>query len=145
MKFIRTKLLVALLGAGIMAAGVTSIALAAQHQNRARGCYGVCGTRTSLSLSRHLVFYGEEQFEVFHVRVSPVVMGAAGVPKGTVKVQEMGRTLCTIKLVRGVGSCALNRRELRPKRRPYHIDAVYLGHGTFGRSVSPEQLLVVVR
>jgi len=145
MKFIRIKLLVALLGAGIMAAGVTSIALAASHHARARGCYGVCGTRTSLSLSRHRVLFGEEQVEVFRVRVRPVVMGGAGTPTGIVKVQEMGRTLCTIRLVHGTGSCALRRRELRPSRRPYRVDAVYLRHGIFGRSVSGDQFLEVLR
>ena len=57
-------------------------------------------TRTSLSLSTHVAFYGLENRVRFSVDVRPRI-GGVGVVRGTVAVRTGGITLCTIRLFRG--------------------------------------------
>jgi hypothetical protein len=144
MNFIRTKLFFSLIGAACLAAGVTTVAVAAEHQPKAPSCYGGCPTETTLALSTHLVIYGHEGRVVFFAAVSPRSGAIGRNPKGTVNIVTGGRILCTIKLARGTGSCELSRAELRPKRLPYLIRADYLGNGTFHASKSREQFLRVL-
>lgn len=141
--FIRTKLFFSLIGASLLAAGVTTVAVAAEHQSKAPSCYGGCPTETTLRLSTHLVIDGREGREVFTVTVSPE--GSVGkFPKGTVDVVAGKRVLCTIKLFRGTGSCSLSSTELPPRRKPYLISADYLGKGTFHSSKSRKEFLLVL-
>src|SRR6266852_9309665 len=81
MNFIRTKLFFSLIGATALAAGVTTVAVAAEHQAKAPSCYGGCPTETTLSVSRHLLIDGREEREVFSVTVSPEGSGIGKFPK----------------------------------------------------------------
>ena len=126
MRFIRTRLFLSLIVGALLAAGVTSAAVAAQHQAQRRQCYSVCPTRTSMLLSTHVVVYGHENRVRFFVAVRPGIMGIGAV-RGTVAVRTGGMTLCTVRLVRGAGRCSPGRRALQPRRRPYFIQAFYGG------------------
>ena len=73
------------------------------------------GTVTEVRLSRSAVFYGHEQAVKFRVRVSADSPGM-GVPTGNVVVESATKTLCTIRLIRGAGTCSPVARALRPGR-----------------------------
>ena len=77
MRFIRTRLFLSLIVGALLAAGVTSAAVAAQHQAQRRQCYSVCATRTSMVLSTHLVAYGHENRVRFSVAVRPGISASA--------------------------------------------------------------------
>jgi hypothetical protein len=143
MRFIRTRLFLSLIVGALLAAGVTSAAVAAQHQPQRRQCYSVCSTRTALALSTHVVVYGHENRARFFVAVRPGIMGI-GVVRGTVVVRTAGVTLCTVRLVRGAGRCSPGRRSLQPRRRAYSVQAFYEGGRTFGRSRSNTRSLKVI-
>ena len=143
MRFIRTRLFLSLIVGALLAAGVTSAAVAAQHQAQRRQCYSVCPSRTSMVLSTHVVFYGHENRVRFFVAVRPQILGI-GFARGTVAVRTRGMTLCTVRLFRGAGSCSPRRRALDPQRRPYFIQAFYGGSHTFGRSRSNIHPLKVI-
>ena len=144
---LRAKLPVLLIGAALLAAGVTSVAMATEHQPSRPACYGRCPTLTQFSLSSRTVIYGREESEVFRATVRAGVSDDPGFLPGTVTVrQALGRlTLCTIKLVRGQGSCSPSSRALPPRGNPYWIHAVYNGDGSLSSSTSqPPQSLKVV-
>ena len=143
MRFIRTRLVLSLIAGALLAAGVTSAAVAAQHQAQRRQCYSVCSTRTSLALSTHVVVYGHENRVRFFVAVRPGIHSLGSV-RGTVAVRTRGMTLCTVRLFRGTGSCSPGRRALQPQRRPYFIQAFYGGSRTFGQSRSNVRPLRVI-
>jgi hypothetical protein len=143
MRFIRTRLFLSLIVGALLAGGVTSAAMAAQHQAHRRQCYSVCPTRTSLVLSTHVVVYGHENRVRFFVAVRSGILGIRSV-RGTVAVRTRGVTLCTVRIFRGTGSCSPGRRALRPQRRPYRIQAFYGGSSTFGPSRSNVQPLRVI-
>ena len=143
MRFIRTRLFLSVIVGALLAAGVTSAAVAAQHQAQRRQCYSVCPTRTSLVLSTHVVVYGHENRVRFFVAVRPGFLGIGSV-RGAVAVRTRGITLCTVRLFRGTGSCSPGRRALQPQRRPYFIQAFYGGSRTFGRSSSNIHPLKVI-
>jgi hypothetical protein len=143
----RTKLPFILIGAALLLAGLTSFAMASQPQGDQSSCYGSCPTLTQFSLSSRTVVYGGEGSEVFHATVRLKVAGAPGFPGGIVTVkQALGPlTLCTIRLVRGQGSCSPSSGELPPRGAPYWIHASYNGDATLSASTSqPPQSLTVV-
>ncbi len=144
MRFIRTRLFLSLIVGALLAAGVTSAAVAAQHQAQRRQCYSVCATRTFMVLSTHLVAYGHENRVRFSVAVRPGISGIGGVVRGVVTVRTAGVTLCTARLVRGAGRCSPGRRALQPRRRAYLVQGFYQGGKIFGRSRSnPHRLKVI--
>ena len=99
------------------------------------------GTVTEVRSSRSAVFYGHEQAVKFRVRVSADSPGM-GVPTGNVIVESATKTLCTIRLRRGAGTCSPAARALRPGR--YMVVAKYGGNKNFKPSTSkPENLLVL--
>ena len=99
------------------------------------------GTQTEVRLSRSAVFYGHEQAEKFSVRVSADSPGL-GVPAGNVVVELGTKTLCTVHLSRGAGTCSPAARALVPGR--YGIKAHYGGNKNFGPSSPRKELLFVV-
>jgi hypothetical protein len=140
----RTKLSFAIIAAALLAAGLTSAAIAAEHQPSQPACYGACPTLTQFSLSSHIVVYGREGSEVFRVTVRPRVADIPAFPRGTVAVQFRHLTLCMIRLVRGHGKCSPSSRALSPQRRPYWIEAYYNGDAKFSASGSHPRFLKVV-
>lgn len=87
--------------------------------------------RTTLTLSKTVVAYGQENAERLSVRVLPKYHGAPG---GRVIVKEGSRTLCVITLRTGVGSCVLTARQLGAGT--YHVVASYQGNASFAGSTS---------
>jgi hypothetical protein len=141
----RTKLSFLLIAAALLAAGLTSAAMAAEHQPSQPACYGACPTLTRFSLSSRIVVYGRERFEVFRVTVRPRTADVPESPRGIVRVKFQKLTLCTIRLVRGQGSCSPSSRALPPRQDRYWIDASYRGNARFSASTSRPGFLTVIR
>jgi hypothetical protein len=142
----RTKLSFLLIGAAVLVAGLTSVAMATEHQPSQSPCYGACPTLTQFSLSSRTLVYGRDQSEVFGVTVRPGVADVPEFPSGTVAVKEAGQsTLCTITLVGAQGSCSASLSALPPQGTPYWIQASYSGDAKFSASTSAPQSLNVVR
>jgi hypothetical protein len=97
-------------------------------------------TRTRLALSTSSVTSGQERAERLSVTVAPQFRGT---PAGTVRVGTGTRTLCTIVLRSGKGSCTLTAKDLRPGT--YRLTASYPGKGGFTGSASPAKTLRVAR
>jgi hypothetical protein len=95
-------------------------------------------TKTTLALSKSSVTFGKEQTERLSVAVAPQF---GGTPAGTVAVKSGTRTVCTITLKSGKGSCALTAKEL--KSGTYHLSASYPGKGGFSASASAARTLKV--
>jgi hypothetical protein len=144
-RLMRTKLSFLLIAATLLAAGLTSAAMAAEHQPGQPACYGACPTLTRFSLSSRVVVYGREPFEVFRVTVRPGVADVPEFPRGTVAVKFGPLTLCMIRLARAQGFCSPSSHALPPRGRPYQIYASYSGNAKFSASTSRPQFLKVVR
>ncbi len=97
-------------------------------------------TTTGLALSKSSVTFGHEQAEHLSVAVAPQF---GGTPAGTVTIKAGTRTVCTIGLKSGKGSCALTAKELKPGT--YRLTASYPGKGGFTGSASPPRTLKVAR
>jgi Bacterial Ig-like domain (group 3) len=97
---------------------------------------------TALSLSSSRVSYGNERVEKFSVKVSAGALGG-GVPTGYVEVASGIRTLCSIHLDRGKGSCSPAAKALA--RGSYTIVANYGGDKNFKPSASSQKTLTVLR
>ena len=97
-------------------------------------------TKTRLALSKSSVTYGKEQAERLSVSAAPQF---GGTPAGTVTVKAGTRTLCTIKLKSGKGSCALTAKALKPGT--YQLTASYPGKGGFTGSASAPRTLKVTK
>jgi hypothetical protein len=97
-------------------------------------------TKTRVALSTSSVTYGHEQAERLSVAVTPQF---AGTPAGTVGVKSGTRTICTIALRSGKGSCTLTAKQLRPGT--YRLTASYPGKGGFSASTSAKRTLKVAR
>jgi hypothetical protein len=95
-------------------------------------------TKTALALSKSSITVGREQVERLSVAVAPQF---GGTPAGTVAVKAGTRTVCTITLKAGRGSCALTAKEL--KSGTYHLTASYPGKGGFAGSASAAKTLKV--
>ncbi len=145
MRLIRTKLSFLIICAAILAAGLTSVAMAADQQPAQPGCYGTCPTLSRFWLSTRNVVYGHEQLEVFRVTVRPEVADVPEIPGGTVVVKLGHVTLCTIRLVRAQGRCSPSSRALAPRAHRYRVYASYNGNAKFSASTSGLQYLRVVR
>jgi hypothetical protein len=141
----RTKLSFLLIAAALLAAGLTSAAMAAEHQPSQPSCYGACPTLTRFTLSLPIVVYGREQSEVFRVAVRPEASDVPGFPRGTVAVKSGPLTLCVIRLVRAQGSCSPSSRALPPQAHLYSVQAFYGGNARFSASTSRPWLLRVLR
>jgi hypothetical protein len=97
-------------------------------------------TKTRLALSTSSVTFGQERAERLSVAVAPQF---GGVPAGTVKVKSGTRTICTIVLRSGKGSCALTEKGLKPGT--YRLTASYPGKGGFTGSASARKTLKVAK
>lgn len=113
---------------GVIAAG-PSIASASS-----KSCYSTCPSSASLSASSREIVYGNEQTEVFSVKVTPRIPGVSGVPTGTVDIKTGWTTLCSITLSGGAGSCSLSASELKASHRPYLIIGRYSGDSSFWKA-----------
>ena len=96
-------------------------------------------TKTTLKVSSRTVTHGYEQVEKFSVKVSG---GGVAIPSGTVTVKSGSKTLCTIALSNGSGSCSLKPSKLAVGS--YSVVALYAGNADFDASNSPEKKLKVV-
>jgi hypothetical protein len=97
-------------------------------------------TKTRLALSKSPVTFGKEQAERVSVAVSPQF---GGIPAGTVTIKAGTRTVCTIRLKSGKGSCALTAKQLKPGT--YKLTASYPGKGGFTGSASAPRTLKVAK
>jgi hypothetical protein len=97
-------------------------------------------SKTTLSLSVSKVTYGAEKAERMTVTVAPQYAGA---PAGTVTVKAGTRTVCTIKLASGTGSCHLTAAQLPVGIQ--HLTATYNGSAGYARSTSAAKTLTVVK
>jgi len=93
---------------------------------------------TALALSKSSVVFGKEQAERLSVAVAPQF---GGTPAGTVTIKAGTRTVCTVALKSGKGSCVLAAKEL--KSGTYHLTASYPGRGGFTASASAPRTLKV--
>ncbi|HET7012489.1 MAG TPA: Ig-like domain-containing protein [Streptosporangiaceae bacterium] len=97
-------------------------------------------TKTSLTLSKTSIRFGQEQAERITVKVSP---RTGGTPSGKVLVKAGSATLCTVTLAKGKGSCVLGSRKLRPGR--YKVAATYGGDSVYSGSASGIKMLTVTK
>jgi hypothetical protein len=95
-------------------------------------------TITSLALSAATLTYGDEQSGLVNVTVT----AASGTPGGTVTIAAGAKTLCTITLSAGEGSCALAAKALPPGT--YAVSAVYGINAGFAAShATPAKLTII--
>lgn len=136
------RLLYVLVGAALVA-GVLASAFDRPEAKlaAAESCYGPCPSLTALSLSTSTVTFGSEQAVDFRVIVGSGAPGAL-VPTGDVAVQAGLRTLCVIRLFRGLGSCSPASTALPPGT--HQILARYAGDPNFASSTSSLQALTVL-
>src|ERR1022692_4757468 len=106
MRIMQPRIGFALVGAALLATGVTSMAMAAPNQAAQPTCYSTCPTNVDLKETFHVLHVGAEEIEDFSVRVGPDVIGATSAPTGTVTIKTGSTVLCTIILVKGRGSCS---------------------------------------
>jgi hypothetical protein len=97
-------------------------------------------TTTTLSLSPSKVSYGHEQSERLSVAVMATPTAAVS---GQVTIKAGSKTVCTITLSSGRGSCKLSAKKL--KAGTYHLVASYPGGTDFARSASATRKLTVAR
>jgi hypothetical protein len=132
----------ALVGAALLATGVTSMAVAAQNQAAQPTCYSTCPANVDLKETFHVLHVGAEEIEFFSVRVGPGVIGATTTPTGTVTIKAGSTVLCTITLVNGRGSCSPPANALPAGH--YVVVAFYSGDSNYSPAQShPRQLQVI--
>ena len=95
-------------------------------------------TRTTVKLSSATTRYGHEQVERLSVTVTA---GGVATATGTVTVKAGSKTVCTIALSNGLGSCKLTASQL--KVGTYSVVANYRGNTDFELSSSPKVKLKV--
>lgn len=99
---------------------------------------GKVETTTKLHLSEDEATYGNEQTE----QISATVLSADRVePTGSVKVSAGSKTVCTIKVSEGGGTCPLKAKKL--KAGSYGVRATYKGSKGFAGSASASSTLVI--
>jgi hypothetical protein len=133
----------ALIGAALLATGVTSLATAAPNQAAQPTCYSTCRPNVHLKETFHVLRVGAEEIEDFSVRVGPDVIGAADAPTGTVTIKAGSTVLCTITLVNGHGSCSPPANALPAGH--YVVVAYYSGDSTYSPAQSHPRQLEVIR
>jgi hypothetical protein len=137
------RLVYVLIGAALAVGLLVSVFVRPEPRLTAsEDCYGLCPSVTALSLSSSRVSYGNERVEKFSVKVSAGALGG-GVPTGYVEVASGIRTLCSIHLDRGKGSCSPAAKALA--RGSYTIVANYGGDKNFKPSASSQKTLTVLR
>ena len=145
MRMIQPRTGFALVGAVLLATGVTSMAVAAQNQAAQPVCYSTCPPNVDLKLSFHVLHVGAEEIENFSVRVGPGFVGATASPTGTVTIKTGSTVLCTITLTsasRGRGSCSPSASVLPAGH--YVVIAYYGGDSMYSPAQSrPRQLQIV--
>ncbi|MGA7705239.1 MAG: Ig-like domain repeat protein [Solirubrobacteraceae bacterium] len=100
----------------------------------------IAATSTTLLLSDASTKYGAENTETFAVTTS--AGGGGTIPQGKVKIIANTKTLCTIKLVDGIGSCSPKAKAL--KIGSYSISAIFQDSSHFLESTSESVSLAVV-
>jgi hypothetical protein len=118
------------LSVGVIAAGQTGASASP------KSCYSTCPASASLTASSGQITYGNEQVEVFTVKVTPRIPGVSGVPTGTVSVKTGFLTLCSITLSGGSGSCSPGSTALKASFLPHLVIALYDGDSSFSRAWS---------
>jgi len=98
----------------------------------------LASSKVTLALSAATLVYGDEQAERFRVDVTS---RTGATPAGDVELQSGTRTLCTLRLSAGNGSCSPARRSLAPGS--YRVEARYQGSEAFRGSVSVARPLAV--
>jgi hypothetical protein len=145
MRMIQPRTGFALVGAALLATGVTSMAVAAQNQAAQPVCYSTCPPIVDLKESFHVLHVGAEEIENFSVKVGPSVIGATASPTGTVTIKTGSTVLCTITLTtasRGRGSCSPSANALPAGH--YVVIAYYSGDSTYSPAQSrPRQLEII--
>ncbi len=135
----------ALVGAALLATGVTSMAVAAQNQAAQPVCYSTCPPNVDLKETFHVLHVGAEEIEDFSVRVGPDVLGATASPTGTVTIKAGSTVLCTITLTAasdGRGSCSPSANALPAGH--YEVVAYYSGDSIYSPAQShPRQLEII--
>jgi hypothetical protein len=144
MPIIRSRIGILLAGSALLAAGASSLALAAPGPAAPQPvCYSTCAASARLTQAWKIVAFGGEQIQYFQVTVKPAVLGLSQTPTGTVTIESGSTTLCTIVLSRGRGSCSPSPDALPPG---FHaIRGYYSGDATFAASVSNIVSLQVTR
>jgi hypothetical protein len=125
----------------LLAAGVSSMAVAAQNPTAQPECYSICSSDARLTQEWTSVAEGREEFQVFHVRVSPAVLGLEQAPTGTVEIKSGSTILCAIVLSDGRGSCSPS-----PNALPagfHSVRGYYSGDAAFSASVSNDKTFEV--
>jgi len=134
-----------LVGAALLATGVTSMAVAAQNQAAQPECYSTCPATVDLMETFHVLHVGAEEIEDFSVRVGPDVLGATASPTGTVTIKAGSTVLCTITLTAasdGRGSCSPSANALPAGH--YEVVAYYSGDSIYSPAQShPRQLEII--
>jgi hypothetical protein len=97
------------------------------------------GSKIVLRLSAAKAIVGDENAEGLSVTVSPEFAGST--PTGRVTIGTSTKTLCTISLSLGKGSCSFPARRLAPGAYP--IVASYAGSRNFGASLSTRVNLTI--
>jgi hypothetical protein len=97
-------------------------------------------TKTALGLNHPSATFGKEQTERVFAAVAPQF---GGTPTGTATIKAGTRTVCTIALKAGKGSCLLTAKEFNPGT--YQLTASYPGKGGFTGSASAPKTLKVFR
>ena len=145
MRIMQPRIGFALVGAALLATGVTSMAVAAQNQAAQPVCYSTCPSNVDLKASFHVLHVGAEEIENFSVRVGPGVIGATASPTGTVTIKAGSTVLCTITLTtasRGRGSCSPSANALPAGH--HVVIAYYSGDSTYSPAQShPRQLEII--
>ena len=94
-------------------------------------------TATTLARSHSVVTYDHEQLE----KLSVAVTSKSGTPGGRVTIKAGTKTVCTITLKSGKGSCTLSARQFRPGG--YHLVADFTPAWPYARSASSSWPLTV--
>lgn len=134
----------ALVGSALLAASVTSIAIAAQNGSSGPRCYSTCPSKTGLMVSSRTLTFGSENTEVFTVKVRSKIRHIPGTPTGNVVVMYRSTTLCTMVLVNGRGTCSPSANALPARRKVYRIRAFYGGDASFTGSHARRQPVKVI-
>jgi lysozyme len=100
---------------------------------------GKAKTKTTLTLTHSKLTRGHENKERLSVRVASA--HRKPVPTGKVKIKRSGKTVCTIRLKSGKGSCTLNKHTLAAGK--YKLVASYPGNASLIKSSSAKKKLTV--
>ncbi len=96
-------------------------------------------TKTLLRRSSSKLTYGKEQAEHFSVTVAPEFADLT--PSGTVKVKLSARTLCSVHVRHGKGTCTLGAKALPAGK--YSVTVFYPGSANVTGSRSTKSTFTV--